>query len=265
MFFYLSKILWFFIHPLNIFFIGLFFGTVLSWIKWRRSALWCLTLTTVYAVFLTTIPLGKFLIMKLENRFPMQNLDFKKVEGIVVLGGIVDQHLSKDRGITAINGAVERLIAFADLSKKYPSARLVFSGGSGVISAQELKEAHFVEPLFKKLGIMVDRISYEYQSRNTWENAVLTKKLINPTDEERWIVITSAFHMPRTIGAFRKAGWKNIIPYPVDYRTMIEEKPQIGFIFSDAIASFSVGLHEWTGLTFYWFTGRSNAFFPSPK
>ena len=264
MFFYLSKILWFFIHPLNIFFIGLFFGTVLSWIKWRRSALWCLTLTTVYAVFLTTIPLGKFLIMKLENRFPMQNLDFKKVEGIVVLGGIVDQHLSKDRGITAINGAVERLIAFAELSKKYPSARLVFSGGSGVISAQELKEAHFVEPLFKKLGIMVDRISYEYQSRNTWENAVLTKKLINTTDEERWIVITSAFHMPRAVGCFRRVGW-DITPYPVDYRTSTNIRVIGGLSVGSSIKRLTHAAHEWVGLVAYYIMGRTNAFLPLPR
>ena len=265
MFFYLSKILWLFINPLNLFFIGLFVGTVLIWLRWRRSALWCLTVTTVCAVILTTIPLGQTLIIKLENRFPMQILDFKEVEGIVVLGGIVDQHLSKDRGITAINGAVERLIAFADLSKKYPGARLVFSGGSGVLSAQDLKEAHYVGPLLKKLGITVDRIYYEYQSRNTWENAVLTKKMIEPTEAKPWIIITSAFHMPRAIGAFRKAGWNNIVPYPVDYRTMIEEKPQVGFNFSDGISSFSIGCREWIGLTFYWLTGRSNAFFPSPN
>ena len=265
MFFYLSKILWIFINPLNLFFIGLFIGTIFSWIKWRRSALWCLSLTTVYAIFLATIPLGKILIIQLENRVPLQKIEYEEVEGIVVLGGIVDQFLSKDRGITAVNGAVERLIAFSDLSRKYPNARLVFSGGSGVISGQLLKEAHFVEPIFKKLGVMIDRISYEDQSRNTWENAVLTKELMNPKNEERWIIITSAFHMPRAIGAFRKAGWKNIVPYPVDYRTMTEETPQVGFNFSNGIASFGVGLHEWIGLTFYWLTGRSNAFFPSLK
>ena len=98
----------------------------------------CLSLTALYAVLLATIPLGETLITKLENRFlPNKSLP-KVVEGIIVLGGVVDQFISQDRGTIAINGAVERLTAFADLSKRYPQARLVFSGGSGVLFEQEL-------------------------------------------------------------------------------------------------------------------------------
>ena len=161
---------------------------------------------------------------------------------------MVDQFISKDRGSPAINGAVERLTAFADLAKKYPQARLVFSGGSGVLFGQSLKEAHFVGPIFLKLGIEVDRIHYEDQSRNTAENAVLTKRAVKPSDGGQWIVITSAFHMPRAIGTFRKAGWQ-AIPYPVDYHTTFSGQRGVRFNFLGGIGSLAAGLHEWLGLT----------------
>ena len=117
----------------------------------------------------------------------------------------MDQFLSKNRGTIAINGAVERLTAFADLSKKYPQAQLVFSGGSGVFFQEGLKEAHFVEPIFKKLGITGRRVHYEDQSRNTAENAKFTKELVKPTEKQNWIIITSAFHMPSALETFKAA------------------------------------------------------------
>ena len=264
MFFYLSKILWIFINPANLIFIGLVLGTILCWTRWFRVARWCLSLTAFYAIFLATIPLGETLIMKLENRFPLQEEIPNDVEGIIVLGGVVDQFLSKNRGTIAINGAVERLTAFADLSKKYPQAQLVFSGGSGVLSKQDLKEAHFVKPIFKQLGMTGRRIYYEDQSRNTAENAKFSKDLVKPSEKGNWIIITSAFHMPRAIGVFRKAGW-NVTPYPVDYRTMVGKIPGITFNFSGGMSRFGDGLHEWLGLTFYWLTGRTKEFFPKPN
>ena len=97
---------------------GLVIGALLRWTRWRRLAHWCLSLTALYAVLVATIPLGDTLINKLENRFPPNNSLPKVVEGIIVLGGVVEQFISKDRGSPAINGAVERLIAFADLAKK---------------------------------------------------------------------------------------------------------------------------------------------------
>ena len=155
------------------------------------------------------------------------------------------------------------MTAFADLAKKYPQAQLVFSGGSGVLFQQDLKEAHFVRPIFENLGIIGKRVHYEDQSRNTAENAMFTKELVKPSNEGFWIIITSAFHMPRAIGAFRKVGW-NAIPYPVDYSTMAGKQSQVTFNFSGGISWLATGLHEWLGLTFYWLTGRTNEFFPEP-
>lgn len=264
MFFSLSKVLWFIADPVNLLFLALLFCGILTWTRWRSLTRWWITLTVLSATVVAVIPIGEFLFSKLENRFPRKIELPVKIEGILVLGGVVDQFISEDRGVVAINGAVERLTAFARLSKRYPEARLVFTGGSGVLSSQNLKEAHYIKPLIRQLGIDPGEVFFEDQSRNTLENAVLTKKVVQPSGKGWWIIITSAFHMPRAMGVFRQAGWK-AIPYPVDYHTVSTGWKGITFDFSGGIGGLSKGLHEWIGLTFYWLTGRTNVFFPGPE
>ena len=185
-----------------------------------------------------------------------------RVDGIVVLGGVVDQFLSEARGQTVIGGAVERITVSARLARQYPDARIVYSGGSGALGRQELKEASYVKPVFAQLGVTSSRLIIEDQSRNTAENATLTKELVKPAPEETWILVTSAFHMPRALGVFRRAGW-SVIPYPVDYST----EPDQGFRLTGSLMagfiSFGVSLREWIGLVAYRLTDRTDAFFPA--
>ena len=239
-------------------------GGVLLGSRWFLVGRAVTSVAVIIVVLVTVFPVGTWLFHILESRFP-PIMPPSSIDGIVVLGGSSRQSLTAERGQVALKESAERLTPFVTLARRYPDARLVFVGGSSSLTRPDLTEAADARQIFSELGLDVGRVHYETRSRNTYENALLSLAIAKPLGGEKWLLITSAFHMPRTIGAFRKAGWKNIIPYPVDYRTMIEEKPKIGFIFSDAIASFSVGLHEWTGLTFYWFKGRSNAFFPSPK
>lgn len=264
MFFYLSKIFWFFVDPGNVLLIAILLGALLTWTRRRRLTRWWLSLTAVYALILALVPFGWIMMSELENRFAQPATLPQKVDGIVVLGGVVDQFVSQDRGTVAINGAVERLTFFARLANKYPGAKLVFSGGSGVLTDQSLKEADFVKPILVTLGIEPARLIFENQSRNTAENAVFSKKLVNPKPGENWIVITSAFHMPRTVGVFRQAGWP-VIPYPVDYQAMSNSSPGVQFALRSGLNGFASGLHEWLGLTFYWFAGRTNEFYPGPE
>ena len=264
MFFPLSKILWVFIDPGNVLIFCLLSGVILSWTRWRRAARWLLSGTALFALLLAIAPVGETLILKLENRFPRVVALPDEVEGIIVLGGVIDQFVSKDRGAIAINGAVERLTEFAKLARKYPRARLVFSGGSGVLRDQSLKEAHFVIPVIKDLGINKHRIVLEDQSRNTYENALFSKKIVQPSDEGQWILITSAFHMPRATGVFRKTGWE-IIPYPVDYHMKYDGESGMRFDFRSGVNRLASAMHEWTGLTFYWFSGYMNELFPGPR
>jgi uncharacterized SAM-binding protein YcdF (DUF218 family) len=263
MFFYLSKILWFFADPANLLLIALIAAAVLAWTKWLKAAKIVLTTTVVIAVLVSVLPIGQFLFSTLENRFPQVKKLPPNITGIIVLGGVVDQFVTDDRKQMVINGAVERLTEFARLSFFYPKAKLVFSGGSGVIGKQSLKEADVINPLLVTLGLNPKRILFENQARNTAENATLTKKLIKPTLDQRWIIITSAFHMPRAMGAFRQAGW-NAIAYPVDYHTKSQQRLRLGFSLQSGLGALSTSIHEWIGLTFYWLSGRTNALYPKP-
>jgi len=263
MFFYLSKVLWFFADPGNILFFGIFVSCLSVWMKWYRFAKFLTTTMTVCVLAVTLFPTGKIVINHLENRFPNVTSLPQNIDGIIVIGGVVNQFMTKSRGQIAINGAVERMTEFARLSKLYPKAKLVLSGGSGILGNQTLKEADFVDPLLLSLNINPNSVLFERESRNTAENASFTKKLVNPTPKQRWLIITSAFHMPRTIAVFRKQEW-NVLAYPVDYLTDPKIELGVGFNFMQNLNMFSLALHECLGLTFYWLTGRTNELFPKP-
>ena len=201
--------------------------------------------------------------LPLENRFPiMKNLP-SKVDGIIALGGVVNQFVTQARGQVSIGGAAERLTEFAKLAKLYPEAKAVFTTGSGSLTKQDLKEADFIPPVLENLGLERSRVIYENQSRNTYENAIFSKALLKPDTNEKWILVTSAFHMPRSISVFRKIGW-NVIPYPVDFSMTGEAPEVISFSPTVGLSRFSSALHEWVGLFVYYFTDRSSEIFPKP-
>ena len=210
---------------------------------------------------ISVTPVGTTIINHLENRFTMPNPMPKNIAGIIVLGGVVDQYLTIDRQQISINSAAERLTEFARLAKIYPDVKLVFSGGSGLLGRQELKEADFVKPLLADLNMNLERIIFEGQSRNTAENASYVKNVIKPNNAQPWILITSAFHMPRAIASFRQQGW-NVLAYPVDYRTPFKQKFNFGLNLLSGLSSFSLAIHECIGLLFYWMSGLTNELYP---
>ena len=263
MFFYLSKILWFLANPGNILLMLLVAGVALLWTRWHRAGRKVLVFCALAAVFIAAVPVGKGLMMSLENRFPVNQQLPEKIDGIIALGGVVNQVVTQARGQMSFGGSVERLTELAALSRKYPNAKLVFTGGSGKLTSQEIKEADVLPPLLGVLGIDPARMIYENNSRNTYENATLTKALVNPAPGENWILITSAFHMPRSMGVFRKAGWQ-VIPYPVDYSYAADELFLPFFDLPSGLLTLSAGLHEWLGLLFYRLTGKTEIFFPAP-
>ena len=105
---------------------------------------------------------------------------------------------------------------------------------------------------------------FEDRSRNTHENAVFSHALAQPKPGETWVLITSAFHMPRAVGAFRRAGW-TVVPYPVDYA--LEPDPPMSWQmdFLGAMGTLRSAVHEWTGLAAYRLTGKTDALFPAPE
>ena len=104
------------------------------------------------------------------------------------------------------------------LARRFPQARIAFSGGSGNLFLDSVSEAPIAAELLQEFGVSRDRILLETASRTTAENAIMLRTLLAPKQGEHWLLLTSAFHMPRAIGAFRKAGFE-VEAYPVDWRT----------------------------------------------
>lgn len=264
MFFYMSKVFWFLADPGNVLLIMLCLGASLVFRRRDKLGRRLLALAAIVSFIVAVVPIGKNMSIVLENRFPVVRELPRNVDGIIVLGGVLDEVVTKARGQMSIGGAVERLVEFAALSQKYPNAKLVFTSGSGKLLTQNIKEGDMVGPLLAKLGVNMDRVQIESQSRNSFENAVMSKQLVNPGPDETWILITSAFHMPRTVGIFRQLGWP-VLAYPVDFHFKGQFAYAPTFNLMGGFGQLSRATHEWLGLLFYWLTDKTDAFFPGPQ
>jgi len=147
------------------------------------------------------------------------------------------------------------------MMKDYPEARLVYSGGSSSLTNQEYNAADIALTLFIEQGLDSTRILFERESRNTFENAGLSYELAKPKLEKPWVLITSAFHMPHSIGIFCELGWP-LIPYPVDYRTTPDPALGIGFNLGGHISLLDIAIHEWLGLLAYRLSAKTTSLLP---
>lgn len=258
----LSKTFWFAARPGTFALILACIGLALVW-RGRRWGRWPLLAGLGVYVAVIATPVAPWVVMPLEDRFERPREPPARVDGVVVLGGAVDQNLTEARGIPSLNGAAERMTEFVVLARRYPEARLVFSGGQGSLVHGGLTEADVARRLFGALGVPEARVIYEDKARNTWENAVFTHRLADPKPGETWLLVTSASHMPRSVGAFRRAGWQ-VVPWPVNYRTGHGFAALYDAPFPERLQMFESGLREWLGLLVYRLLGRSDALFPSP-
>jgi len=264
MFFTLSKLLGFFALPSNtLVSIGLI-GLVLLCTRFTRLASWLIVTSLVLIAIAGLSPLGNALILPLEQRFPQWDASRGAPDGIVLLGGMITPDVSSARGTVALNEAAERITATAELARRYPDARIIMTGGSGALIFDEGAEAIFAVRQLEALGIAHDRITAEERSRNTIENAVFSRLIANPKPGERWLLVTSAYHMPRAMGVFRAAGFP-VEAYPVDWRTRGPADLVRPFSsLSDGLQRTDTAAHEWVGLFAYWITGKTTALFPAP-
>lgn len=263
-FFTVSKVFWFLVAPSNALVLVGGIGLVLALAGLRRMGLGLLTLSVAGWMVLGFSPLANYLLNPLEERFPIYRGD-APVTGIIVLGGAEVPEVGLARGVPAFANAGERAIAFGALARKYPDARLAFIGGSGQLFADGVaSEGRMMQMTLPDLGIAPERVEYEVNSRNTAENAKFAKEMLKPKPGERWLLVTSAFHMPRAVGCFRKAGF-DVIPYPVDFRTIGPD--QLNDSFSRAASGLDVAdvsVKEWVGLVAYYLSGQTSALFPAP-
>jgi uncharacterized SAM-binding protein YcdF (DUF218 family) len=159
----------------------------------------------------------------------------------------------------------ERVVQAAILARRYPEARIVFTGGSGSLGGGDSHEALESKKLLVLLGVDPGRVTLETASRNTDENARFTAAKVHPQSGQRWFLVTSAFHMPRSMGLFEKAGF-DAVAYPVAFRTLGPGQPVGWWIdAAQSMRTFEIAAKEWIGLAAYRATGRIDRLFPGPQ
>lgn len=262
-----SHILAFFALPSHLMMTLIVTGTFLLWINYPKTAKILLTTGTVGLLVLGFSPLGQAVILPLEERFPRADpSQIIKPAGIIVLGGGVDPRISKSRDQATMNAAGERIIAGIQLHRQFPSSKLIYTGGAGGENPEQDSEAfQFRQHILPIFGIPPHKVVFEHHSRNTFENAWFTRELLAPGDDQTWIIVTSAYHMPRAMGTFRKAGF-HALAWPTDYRT--QNKFEITRPFSrmfNGLRRTDTAVREWLALWFYWMAGKTDNLFPGPN
>lgn len=259
LFFWASKLVWAVLSPdslLLLMWLGGFALLLLGAVRCAKVLLGCATGIALAVAFL---PLGDWLVAPLEERFaPLAQLP-EEVDGIIVLGGFVDTFRSQAWQQTQSNQAAERLWAFTTLARRYPHAQLVFSGGNATLTGQRLKEAGYLRALLGEAGLGDRALTLEDQSRNTYENVLFSKALAMPKAGERWLLISSAAHMSRSLGIFCAQNWP-VLPYPVDYRSDRERLWRVELRFAEHLYDLNSASREWLGLLAYYLTGKTSSF-----
>lgn len=265
MFFVLSKIFWSVAQPSSAIGLGFLVGMVLQATRWRRLGAWLVGLAAAAYMAIVWLPVGQLLLAPLENRFPIEPRIEGPVAGVLMLDGPVDSQMSMARGQVAIHDGAERYLEFVRLMRRYGQARGIVTGGNPTLTRDSAGQAAHGRTLLENIGFDVARVAFETQARNTHENVTLSMPIADPGADGRWIVITSAYHMPRTMGVLAAQGWE-AVAWPVDYKS----EGEAGRLFFTTSASEAMGLvdlaaKEWIGLVAYYVSGRTETLFPAPE
>jgi uncharacterized SAM-binding protein YcdF (DUF218 family) len=258
MFYVVSKLLWPFVQPSNLLLLLLLLAVLLLWRGQRRLGGPLLGVASGALLLVGVLPVGQWLLLPLENRFPVPADLPARIDGVVMLGGVMDPKIAEARGIVAFDEPGERATTLLALARRYPDARLVVSAGG-----EPLSEAQILLPFFRDQGLPPERILFEDRALNTWQNAVFSKALARPAPGEHWLLVTSAAHMPRAVGCFEQAGWP-VIAYPVDYRTTGRFVPLTALDVARRLGEFDGALKAWIGLAAYRLSGRIPELLPGP-
>jgi uncharacterized SAM-binding protein YcdF (DUF218 family) len=221
-----------------------------------RTALGWTVAVLVMVTALTAFPLGNPLLAALEAQYPAEPA-LEAVDGIIVLGGGEDLGpYGRWHGVQ-MNDAGERLIEAVELARRFPNARLIYTGGTAGLLANPDPGApsRMVAAFWHQMGVPDAQVVLEDHSRTTSENASFTKALLQPQPGQHWVLVTSAWHMPRSMETFARAGWTGITAWPVDFRSS-----QGTFLFEwrldDHLAALDTALKEDVGRLAYWVVGK---------
>lgn len=262
LFFWISKLVWIFVSPDSLILIILLTALVFLFAGKQKLARYLLAAVSALLVVIAFFPVGEWLLYPLETRFDHNPVLPKKIDGVIVLSGAEDPVLTDLWGQVELGEAAERDLAFMALARKNPGAKLIFTGGSGSLLDPDYRAADVAKILFRQQGLDITRIIFERESRNTYENVIFSKKLAQPKTNENWVVITTAWHMPRSVGIFCRAGWP-VMAYPVDHHTAKGKVLRIQFNLAANLNKLKIGIKEWLGLVAYRLSDKTDSLLPS--
>ena len=263
MFFALSKIFWLVAAPSNLLGILAVAGVIALRTRYARWGYRLVVLAAAGLVLLGNGPAGTWLIQPLEERFPRPAASLAAPDGIIVLGGGMDEIASGARNALVLGSYGSRMTETVALSRRFPQARILFTGGDSNLIDHGATEAEIARRFFDAMGVDAERITYEDKSRNTWENAILSRELVRPRRNQRWLLVTSGFHMPRAMGAFRRAGF-DVTAWPADYMTDGSDLMRPNGQASNGLRIVDLAVREWIGILAYHLTGKTDAWLPAP-
>jgi uncharacterized SAM-binding protein YcdF (DUF218 family) len=251
----LTKLLELLLAPGNLLVLLLAAGVALQWGQWRRLGLGLSTAAAGLLLVMFLFPIGYWLLQPLEDAYPRPPWP-KHVDGVLILGGALNPAVYVSRNAPSEDDVEGRFVAGSELLRRYPNARLIFSGGTGIPGG--IAEADVARLALDQLGMDQKRVVYENRSRNTWENILYSQQLAKPKPGEVWLLATSASQLPRAMAIARQLNWP-LVPWASDYRTIGEKMPL--YILHPDLASnldtADMALHEWVGLFAYWLMGRA--------
>ena len=244
LFFMASKAAWFLLAPSHLLILLVLASLALFLAQRQAQARIALAAAAAVLVVFGVMPTGVWIVRALEDRYPRPVLP-AQVDGVITLGGGLGARTLADRGAQGSVNSDSRLIGAFALARRYPRARIVFSGGWG-----RYPDALAAKAIFAQMGLDPARLTLEDRSHDTLENLVFSQALVHPHNGETWVLATSAIHLPRAMAAARRLGW-TMIPWPTDYLT--ERRTGLSdFVNVERNLMLSdLGGHEWLGLLAY--------------
>jgi len=263
LFYILSKLFWFVADPQALGILLVLLAPALAVFGRRRLSLSALLPGAAILALISFSTFGAVLMAPLESRFARPAFP-EHVDGIVLLGGGLDPNVSAATHSYAFNEAGDRFTETLLLARRYPDARILITGGVGEFGGSGDGDAVAGERFFIDMGIDPQRLILEPNARNTKENADFSKPLADPQPGQTWLLVTSAFHMPRSVGIFREIDFP-VVPWPTDYRTPGRSSFAADFNKPAVNAQFaSIAIREWIGLLAYRLAGYTGDLFPAP-
>ena len=203
------------------------------------------------------VPVGEWWLQRIEATYPT-NPPLDRVDGIIHLGGSENTRAAVKWDQIQLADAGDRYLHTLSLARRFPDAQVIFAGGSGRLTdAFTLtdSEASLARRVFLEQGLAEDRLIFEGESRNTSENARFAFAAVAPRPDQHWVLVTSAFHMPRAMRSFAEAGWQNVTAYPVDFYTA-EPWDNFGWSPVEHYWVLNVAIKETVGSLAYTLFGR---------